>query len=98
MGYLFADQYSLLHFASGVIAFFWGIPLWVYFVLHVVFEVIENQPWMINFIDNNITWWPGGKQKSDTVLNQVGDTLFGIVGWYCSMLLDKYMGNVYEQY
>ena len=41
MGHLFADQYSLLHFASGVIMYFWYVPFVVALLGHIFFEYVE---------------------------------------------------------
>ena len=35
---LFIDQYSYLHFASGIIAYFWGVKLKLWIILHVLYE------------------------------------------------------------
>ncbi len=42
MGNQFLDQYSLLHYASGVIAYFWGFEPLTFFLAHVGFELAEN--------------------------------------------------------
>ena len=91
------DQYSLLHFATGVLAYFWGVPFWAYASVHVAFEFIENTTQGVNFINKYITFWPGGKPFSDSPINQIGDITFGISGWIISHFLDKWMGNVYEK-
>lgn len=88
MGRLFVDQYSFLHYAVGVIAYFFDIEFAITIILHIIFEVIENRPWMIHFINRHLTAWPGGKPYADSVKNSVGDTLFTGLGWYSAMLLD----------
>lgn len=93
MGYRLLDQYSLLHAAIGVVAYFWNIPLLTAVVLHVLFEFAENTPtgmWAINkyIIDPGYFSWPGGKHKADTLLNQTGDNLAFVVGWLLSAWLD----------
>ena len=42
MGNKFIDQYSLLHFAVGIVVYFWDISLLSWFVLHTIFELIEK--------------------------------------------------------
>ena len=42
MGKKLLDQYSYLHFAVGIVIYFWGINLKNWFILHVVFEIVEN--------------------------------------------------------
>jgi len=91
MGHLFADQYSLLHFSVGVVAYFVGIRLSVWTILHIIFEVVENSDVGIQFINEYLHFfWPGGKEKSDTLTNSIGDTLFAILGWLVADHLDKY--------
>ena len=62
MGKQFLDQYSLLHYSTGVAAYYWGVPFWTWVVIHVSFEGMR-------FINTNLTFWPGGKP------NAVGETL-----------------------
>lgn len=90
MGTRLFDQYSLLHTASGIISYFFGIPLWVWFVIHILFEWIENTQFGIKFINNYLTFWPGGKPKADTIINRFGDTLSAMFGWFLAYTLDKY--------
>ena len=42
MGTKLIDQYSLLHFASGIIAYYWGFNLYEWFYIHLLFELVEN--------------------------------------------------------
>jgi hypothetical protein len=87
MGSSFIDQYSLLHFSTGVIFRFLNIN-WLYsFLIHLIFEYVENTPTGIHFIDNYLTWWPGGKQKPDSLINSLSDTLFFMLGWIVANLV-----------
>ena len=86
MGVRFADQYSLLHSAIGVVLQYWSVPFWMAIVLHTIFEIVENTAFgmsLINrlFVGNGAFRWPGGKEFPDSLLNQVGDTVFFAVGW-----------------
>ena len=89
MGNQFFDQYSLLHLASGVIAYFWDVPLPHWFVAHASFEIVENTEAGMNFINNNLTWWPGGKPRKDDFINIVGDNVAALLGWYVAAKLDE---------
>ena len=60
MGVYFTDKFSLLHFVSGIIAYYWNISLFNWFIIHLVFELTENMPKMVKIIDK-IPFWPGGK-------------------------------------
>lgn len=81
MGTKIVDQFSLLHFAVGIVVYFWDISLLLWFVLHTMFELIENTPQGIYFINHYIYFWPGGKPKADSTINTIGDTLFAMLGW-----------------
>lgn len=93
MGTQFLDQYSLLHFAAGVVGYFFGIPLYLWIIINILFEVIENSPTGMNLI-NNIPFWPGGKRFSDASINILGDIISATLGWIVSYYLD-YLGNKY---
>ncbi len=90
MGLLFMDQYSLLHFAVGVVSYFWGLSLWSWVVIHFVFEVVENTEWGMWVINSYIRIWPGGKPYADSLLNRFGDIIFGVLGWLVAYGLDVY--------
>jgi len=93
MGLNFADQYSLLHFAVGVVLYFWNIPLILAIILHTIFEIVENTKMGMKFINTYIIHpgyfsWPGGKDYADSLINNVGDTIFFTVGWALAAYLD----------
>ena len=88
MGKKLFDKYTLLHFATGIIAYFLGINYWVWLIIHILFEIIENTPCGIKFINNYLVFWPGGKTKSDSLINSVGDTIGASIGWLCARSLD----------
>ena len=75
------DQYSLLHFAMGIISRYWNISFVWLIVLHVIFECVENTGLGMHFINTWIPFWPGGKFHPDSLLNSVGDTVYAGLGW-----------------
>ena len=81
MGIKIIDKYSLLHYAWGIIINYWGIALIPFIAFHILFEIFENSKIGIMFIDEFITFWPGGKKRRDTILNMMSDTLFATFGW-----------------
>lgn len=87
MGYRFADQYSYLHFVVGATIFYWNISLFQWLVIHTIFEFLENTQTGIYIINNYITFWPGGKPEADTLINNIGDTFFAILGWLSALLI-----------
>ncbi len=97
MGVHYFDQYTYLHFAVGIIAYFWNISFVNWFILHVIFEFVENTQLGVHIINKYILFWPGGKPKSDTIVNSVGDTFGAMLGWSSAYYLDK-LGNTYGWY
>lgn len=90
MGLTIFDQYSLLHFAVGVLAYFWSISFFTIIIIHILFEFIENTPIGMNIINTYfIGWWPGGKTHPDNLLNRISDTIFTGLGWIVSYQLDE---------
>jgi len=92
MGVRFFDQYSILHMSSGIVAYFVGIKLQIWILIHILFEIIENQKLFIKFNNEYLKWfWPGGKEEPDTFINSmIGDNFFAILGWLVAYYLDKY--------
>ena len=97
MGYRFIDQYSLLHVASGIIAYFFGLSVTKWFMIHLIFELIENTDQGIVIINKYFTFWPGGKLYADSMINIISDQTFSIIGFYLANMVD-YLGNVYGLY
>lgn len=90
MGKYLFDKYSLLHFISGYIMYYTKLSFIDNFILHILFEYIENTSYDMFFINNYLTFWPGGKNKKDTLLNNIGDQTFFIFGW----LFAKHLNTV----
>lgn len=98
MGNRFMDQYSLLHVATGIVAYFWNISLLNWTLIHLLFEIVENQPTGMMFINKYMKKsWPGGKPNSDHLINSMGDQLFAMIGWAMAYYLDE-MGKKYNWY
>ena len=75
MGQFLFDQYSLLHFAMGVVNYFWGAKPLTWLVSHALFELAENTEPGMAFINKYITFWPGGKPEADSWMNILGDNI-----------------------
>ena len=98
MGKHFADQYSLLHFAVGVVAYFFGFSMTNFNLIHIIFELVENTGVGMKFINvyfKNV--WPGGKPEADALVNSFGDVIFGALGWWFASVVDFY-GKKYNWY
>jgi hypothetical protein len=96
------DQYSILHFAVGVIMFFWNFSFINGFAIHALFEYLENTPSgmaLINkyFVGKGMLRWPGGKYQADGYWNTFGDNLAFAIGYGCAYLLNM-MGVEYKWY
>lgn len=84
------DRFSWLHFATGMIAYYWGVNFWVALLVHIIFEILENTEIGMKFI-TNIKIWPGGKAKADSFLNStICDNAFFVFGYGVAYLLHKY--------
>jgi hypothetical protein len=81
MGTKFMDQYSLLHFAVGIVSRYWNISFLWWVIFHAIFEFVENTTQGMYFINTWIPIWPGGKSHPDSLLNRVGDTVYAALGW-----------------
>ena len=90
MGKYFFDQYTLLHSATGIIAYFWNFTLLETFILHTIFEIVENTETGISIINNYFKMWPGGKPYADSFINIIGDTIGVLLGWILAQIIDKY--------
>ena len=98
MGNRLFDQYTYLHFASGIIAYFWGLRLKTLIILHVIFEIIENTQTAMALINKYIyIFSPMRKNYPDSLINMVGDTIGAIIGWLSAYYLDK-IGDKYRWY
>jgi hypothetical protein len=97
MGVHFIDKYSYLHFVVGATIFYWNISLFHWVLIHTLFEIVENSKFGIHAINTYFKFWPGGKPKADTLINNLGDTLFAILGWLSALLVTSY-GEKYKMY
>ena len=97
MGLKLFDQYTYLHFASGIISYFFGLPIILWFIIHTIFEISENTQLGIYIINNYLKFWPGGKPHSDSLINIIGDTIGTLLGWLSAYGIDK-IGNNYNLY
>lgn len=97
MGLYFTDQYSLLHFATGIIMYFWKFTALTTLILHTIFEFFENTEYGMYFINHYFKIWPGGKQYPDSITNSLGDTFYTMIGFFLAKYVD-YIGKVKKYY
>ena len=93
------DQYTYLHFAVGIISYFWGITFTTFLIIHILYEYIETTQFGIYIINEYFgkIWPGGGKHISEPIINGVGDTVCAMLGWISAYYLDK-LGNKYKWY
>ena len=89
MGLQLFDQYTYLHFATGIIVYFWNISFFQWIIIHSIFELLENTDIGVRTINQLISFWPGGKPYADGWMNQIGDTIGALLGWLSSYYLDQ---------
>lgn len=89
MGKYFFDQYSLLHFTSGILCRHLNLSFTFLLVFHIIFEYVENTKKGMLFITKYLKIWPGGKNLPDTFKNSIGDIIFSLIGWICMDYLLK---------
>jgi hypothetical protein len=92
MGVFFTDTYSLLHFATGIILYYFGFSFLLMTIIHIIFEVVENSNYGMMII-RNIKIWPGGKETADTLINNLGDQFYASLGWLLSYYINKFYKN-----
>jgi hypothetical protein len=90
MGTYFLDQYSLLHFVSGILCRHLNISFTFLFIFHIIFEYIENSKQGMYVINNYFKVWPGGKPNADTFINSVSDIILSLFGW---LVMDIFIKN-----
>jgi len=90
MGEYFFDEFSLLHFASGIILQFFSFSFNVHLLIHILFEILENTQYGIYLINKLYKITPDLiKTEPDSLINSFGDIFFGIVGWIIAYYFRK---------
>jgi hypothetical protein len=88
MGKYFIDKYSTYHLCSGIIAYYCGLSFAKWFILHAIYEMVENSRLQKEL--DKIEIWPGRKPKPDTIINSIGDQICAILGWCIGYVMNKY--------
>ena len=100
MGKRLFDQYSFLHFCVGGTMFYLNMSFLTGIILHTVFEFLENTGYGMNFINKYFSRkgffrWPGEKNYADLFINNIGDTISFIIGWFSASII-YYYGEKYK--
>tara|TARA_B100000963_G_C22320841_1_gene534318 strand:- start:300 stop:608 length:309 start_codon:yes stop_codon:yes gene_type:complete len=95
----FLDQFTLLHFAVGIVVYFWGMSLPVWMGIHTCYEIFEVTPFGVYFINTYFgKLWPGeGKSLEEPTINAIGDTIGAFLGWTLAYYVAK-LGKKYNWY
>jgi len=95
----FLDQFVYLHFAVGILFYYWGVSLKNFIIIHTLYEIFEITPMGVNIINKYFKdIWPGdGKNLEELGINALGDTLGAVLGWLSAMKLD-HLGKEYGWY
>ena len=51
-----------------------------------IFEYVENTKYGMNII-NKFVYWPGGKEKPDSLINSLGDQFYAVIGWVSAYIV-----------
>ena len=86
MGIHFTDKYSLLHFACGIVVYYWNVSFITWFILHLIFELVKNTEMGMHYI-RKVKLWPGGKSHADSWVNSTGDQFYSMLGWVTAYYL-----------
>ena len=90
MGTAVLDSYSYLHFAVGIVLYYWDIDFILFLIGNILFEVGENSNIGMKLI-NKFPFWPGGKSHADSFQNSVSDVIFGVIGYVSAIFVKKYL-------
>ena len=86
MGLYFTDKYSLLHVAVGIVVYYWNMSFVAWFIIHLLFEYVENTVYGMKMI-NQFSYWPGGKDHADSLTNSMGDHFYALIGWLVAHII-----------
>lgn len=93
MSRVFTDEFSLLHFATGIIAYFSGLSLINWFIIHATFELLEDTQTGVRIINKIFgkIWPGGGKRIADSFVNsELGDNFYALLGWVFAKKISEY--------
>jgi hypothetical protein len=51
-----------------------------------IFEYVENTKYGMNII-NKFSYWPGGKERADSLINSLGDQFYALLGWVSAYIV-----------
>ena len=81
MGKSILDKYSILHFSVGILWYYLGFDIISLFILHSIFEIVENSKSGMFIINKYFKLWPGGKPTPDSKINSISDISISLIGF-----------------
>ena len=83
MGDKIIDKWTLVHFIVGMIANILKLPISLFIILHIIFEIWENTKDRMCVINNTLyrVFPLGFKTEPDSIINRISDILAGTAGW-----------------
>ena len=94
------DRNTYLHFAAGIIAYYWGFTLIEWIVVHILLDIFQRTEIGKKVTKFFLRIWPeSGDLTPESYLNILGDSTFTILGWCSAYLLDKLLqkAGLYEK-
>ena len=89
------DRYTYLHFAAGIIAYYWGFTLIEWISVHIILDIFQRTELGKKVTKFILRIWPESPDlSSESYLNILGDSTFTVLGWCSAYLLDKLLQKV----
>ena len=89
------DRNTYLHFAAGIIAYYWGFTLIDWLILHILLDLFQRTKLGKKVTKIFARIWPEPSDlSSETYLNVLGDSAFAVLGWVSAYLLDKFLQKI----
>ena len=83
------DQFSCLHLASGITAYFWGLSLKKWIFYHIAFSIFENSSLGISLSKKYLSNFRAYKMGPDSLKNLIGDTIGALLGWLLAYSMEQ---------
>ena len=94
------DRYTYLHFAAGIIAYYWGFTFVEWIVFHLFLDIFERTEFGKKVLQFFIRIWPGREQNVlESYYNVLGDSASAALGWGSAYLIDNMLqkAGLYEK-
>ena len=97
MGVALFDKFSVLHFSTGMLWYYLGFNMISLLIVHIIFEIVENSKPGMLIINKYFKLWPGGKPRSDSIVNIIGDIIISLIGFIIAYkFINKNLGLLFS--